>query len=118
MSVYVEVEITKEIWDIVDKLGVSAENYILESVSLRNKQESANPGYIKLAKIAYDTVLQTMLEGEKEHGADEWKEQCVTSHLRHAESHIEHAVSYHSGEDHIAHAMTRCAMIKYLEDKP
>jgi len=75
-----------------------------------------NPDYIKLAKIAYDTVLQAMLEGEREHGPDSWKEQCITCHMRHAEDHIEHAILGYSDENHIAHAMARCAMIKYLEE--
>lgn len=78
-----------------------------------------NPDYEKLAKIAYDTVLQTMQEGEKEHGAGEWKNQSVNSHANHAYFHMDSLADGDTTEDHIAHALTRCAMIKYLEgDKP
>ena len=75
-----------------------------------------NADYVKLAQIAYDTVLQTMIEGEKEHGANGWKDMPVYEHGLHA---TVHTIGYGAGdksEDHIAHAMTRCAMIKYLED--
>jgi hypothetical protein len=74
-----------------------------------------NPDYIKLAKIAYDTVLQTMMEGEKEHGADEWKELSIYEHGIHATQHImDHSMGY-TAEDHIAHCLTRLAMARYLE---
>jgi len=76
-----------------------------------------NPGYIKLAKIAYDTVLQTMIEGEKTHGADEWKQLDTYQHASRAWQHINDYYIDDTSEDHIAHAMTRCAMIKFLEDK-
>ena len=81
-----------------------------------NNECLINPDYLKLAQIAFDTVLQTMVEGEKEHEPDNWKEQCITCHMRHAEDHIEHAILGYSDENHIAHALTRCAMIKYLEE--
>jgi len=78
---------------------------------------SINPDYIKLAQIAYDTILQTMMEGEKVHGADEWKKLSIYEHGIHAAQHImDHSMGY-TAEDHIAHAMTRCAMIKMLEDE-
>jgi hypothetical protein len=80
-----------------------------------------NPDYLKLAQIAYDTVLQTMLEGEKEHGADSWKNVNIDAHIEHALGHLEDYINKASfgiitPEDHIAHTMTRCAMIKYLEE--
>jgi len=76
-----------------------------------------NPDYIKLAKIAYDTVLQTMIEGEKEHGTDGWKDTQTGEHFKHADNHLFLYLKGDSSEDHIAHAMTRCAMIKYLENR-
>ncbi len=82
-----------------------------------NNECLINPIYIKLAQIAYDTVLQTMIEGEKEHGANGWKDMPVYEHGLHA---TVHTIGYGAGdksEDHIAHAMTRCAMIKYLENR-
>ena len=75
-----------------------------------------NPLYAKLAKIAYDTVLRTMQEGEKEHGADEWERTNIPTHGMHLIEHIYNHSQQDASEDHIAHAMTRCAMIKYLED--
>lgn len=79
-----------------------------------------NPDYVKLAQIAYDTVLRTMQEGEKDHGKDEWKKLPVAAHLDHADTHIQfQKIDYalRDKEDHIAHALTRCAMIKYLETR-
>jgi hypothetical protein len=77
--------------------------------------ENTNPEYVRLALLAYDTVLQTMIEGEKEHNVDGWKNVNIPAHGMHVIDHI----YYHSrddvSEDHIAHALTRLAMIKYLE---
>jgi hypothetical protein len=82
-----------------------------------NNECLINPGYIKLAKIAYDTVLQTMIEGEKTHGADEWKGVSTSTHSCYMSIHGSKYCRDDKSEDHIAHAMTRCAMIKFLEDK-
>lgn len=76
-----------------------------------------NADYIKLAQIAYDTVLQTMIEGEKEHGTDGWKKQKIPVHGTHAIDHIYFHSTGRNEEDHIAHCLTRCAMIKYLENR-
>ncbi len=89
-----------------------------EPVIIRNPPYPyINPDYLTLAQIAYDTVLQTMIEGEKEHGADQWKSKSMTYHKRHASEHADDAYVGDSKEDHIAHALTRCAMIKYLETR-
>ena len=80
-------------------------------------QPPINPDYLKLAQIAYDTVLKTMVEGEKEHGADGWKDKQTGEHFKHADNHLFLYLKGDASEDHIAHAMTRCAMIKYLEGK-
>ena len=74
-----------------------------------------NPLYIKLAKIAYDTVLQTMQEGEKEHGAGEWKNQSIDYHKQHALAHAELNYVGDKSEKHTNNGMTRNAMILYLE---
>ena len=74
-----------------------------------------NPDYIKLAQIAYDTVLQTLMEGEKEHGPDSWKSIPSLEHKLHTADHFLKRAQSDIAEDHIAHALTRCAMIKYLE---
>jgi hypothetical protein len=81
-----------------------------------------NPDYEKLGEIAKQAVIQTMIEGEKEHGVDEWKSVSIDDHIDHAFDHIEDygskmALGISTPEDHIAHCMTRCAMIKFLEDE-
>ena len=85
-------------------------------LKLSNKDMAISPLYIKLAQIAYDAVLQTMIEGEKQHGPDEWKDKSILYHKTHALEHAELAYpGYNNDEDHIAHCMARCAMIKFLE---
>ena len=71
-----------------------------------------NPEYIKLAKIAYDTVIATMQEGEKTHPEQGWQ---TADHIDHI---MQHAYLHHNGdtsEDHIGHALMRCAMIKAMQ---
>lgn len=75
-----------------------------------------NPLYTKLAQIAYNTVLQTMMEGEKKHGANGWKEKDVDYHFAHALEHLANWELQENEEDNLAHAITRLTMIKYLED--
>jgi hypothetical protein len=74
-----------------------------------------NPIYHKLAQIAYDTVLQTMVDGEKTHPDDDWQEVDVYQHASRAWLHINDYYIGDTTEEHIAHALTRCAIIKYLE---
>lgn len=81
-----------------------------------------NPEYIKLAQIAYDTVLATMLEGEVTHPGNEWKDVAADDHTQHAADHIENALvameyNWVQSEDHIGHALTRLAMIKAKEQE-
>jgi hypothetical protein len=76
--------------------------------------------YHELAQIAYDTVIQTMLEGEATHPdkpIDGWKHQPIEFHKLHAYQHAELAYTGNGKEDDIAHCLTRCAMIKFLEGK-
>ena len=71
-----------------------------------------DPEYIKLAQIAFDTVLATMLEGEKTHPEQDWQT------ANHIDRIMQHAYKYHNGdtaEDHIGHALTRCAMVKAIQ---
>jgi hypothetical protein len=74
-----------------------------------------NPDYEKLAQIAHDTVLQTMLEGEKDHPADEWKKLTIKDHIDHIMRHTYNYFTGKQGEDDIGHMMARGAMIKYQE---
>jgi hypothetical protein len=74
-----------------------------------------NPIYTKLAQIAYDTVLQTMVDGEKTHPDNDWQDVSIIDHICHAGHHIDDYITKDTSEDHIAHALTRCAIIKYLE---
>ncbi len=82
-----------------------------------HKHREINPEYRRLAQLAYNTVLQTMIEGEKTHSPDGWKNKPICYHKLHASEHADSAYIGDDSEDHIAHAMTCCAMIKYLEDK-
>jgi hypothetical protein len=93
-------------------------NKILDSGKRRQFETGAiNPDYIKLAQLAYDIVLQTMLEGEKQHNPDGWKDIPAWEHLNHTMQHLTASAMRDKTEDHIAHALTRCAMIKYLEQE-
>jgi hypothetical protein len=74
-----------------------------------------NPEYIKLAQIAYDTVLATMQEGETTHPAQEWQEVDINTHLAHEAVHCVKYVEGDTSEDHIGHALTRLALIKALQ---
>jgi hypothetical protein len=74
-----------------------------------------NPLYEKLAQIAYDTVIQTMQEGEKSHPNDDWQNVDIMEHFRHALDHLAAWEIEENDEDHLAHAITRLIMIKYLE---
>ncbi len=76
-----------------------------------------NPDYVKLAQIAYDTVLKVMQEGEKKHGVDGWKDKSIDYHKLRAFHHTNSAIEFNTGDDDIAHALTRCTMIKYLETR-
>ena len=72
--------------------------------------------YTALAQLAYDMVLTTMQGGEQKHGKDGWKDQAIPCHLYHMAIHALHAKYEDTYEDHIAHALTRCAMIRWLEN--
>lgn len=79
------------------------------------KLKDINPLYIELARIAYDTVLHTMLQGEKTHPDNDWQDVSIIDHICHAGHHIDDYITEDTSEDHIAHAITRLAIIKYLE---
>lgn len=74
-----------------------------------------NPLYEKLAQIAYDTVIQTMQEGEKSHPNGDWQNVDIMEHFRHALDHLAAWEIEENDEDHLAHAITRLVMIKFLE---
>lgn len=74
-----------------------------------------NPIYHKLAQIAYGTVLQTMVDGEKTHPDNDWQNVDIMEHFRHALDHLASWELEENDEDHLAHAITRLAIIKYLE---
>jgi len=74
-----------------------------------------NHEYEKLAKIAYDTVLATMLEGEKQHPGNEWQTVDINTHLAHEAMHCVKYVEGDTSENHIAHALTRLAIIKEMQ---
>jgi hypothetical protein len=74
-----------------------------------------NPIYHKLAQLAYGTVLQTMVDGEKTHPDNDWQNVDIMEHFRHAIDHLASWELEENDEDHLAHAITRLAIIKYLE---
>jgi hypothetical protein len=101
-----------ELWDdrcaqVIPNTGVALQDFLGTG--------TMNPIYHKLAQIAYDTVLQTMQEGEQTHPPDEWQEVDIIDHICHASHHENDYIAGDTSEEHIAHALTRCAMIKYLE---
>ena len=80
--------------------------------------KDVNPIYIELAQIAFDEVIQTMLEGEATHPdkpIDGWKDKPIEFHKLHAYKHSELAYTGNGKEDDTGHCLTRCAMIEYLE---
>ncbi len=80
--------------------------------------KDVNPIYIELAQIAFDEVIQTMLEGEATHPdkpIDGWKSVSVEEHLRHIKDHIDKLIAGDKTEDHAGHTSARLAMIEYLD---
>ena len=77
------------------------------------KLKNVNPLYIKLAQIAFDTVLQTMQDGEAKHG-DEWLSKSIDYHKLHALQHAELNYVGDKSDKHTNNGLTRNAMIKYL----
>jgi hypothetical protein len=77
-----------------------------------------NPLYLKLAQIAYDKVIETMLSGEKDHTGNEWINKSAGYHKLHAYQHAESAYIGSSKEDDTGHCLTRCAMAILKEENP
>jgi hypothetical protein len=77
--------------------------------------------YEELGEITKQAVIQTMMEGEATHPDNKWREVDIREHVEHLISHCamtecEIKIKKKYGdEDHITHALTRLAMIKYLE---
>jgi len=96
-------------------------NEILDSSKRRQFETGAiNSDYIKLAQLAYDTVLQTMLEGEKQHSPDGWKDNTIRYHLDHANEHLfnfEYKENIAEALIDLEHCLTRLSMIKFLQNK-
>lgn len=80
------------------------------------KLKDVKPIYIELAQIAFDTVLQTMIEGEQSHPANNWRNISTGVHYHHVFKHLSEWGKGDTSELHLDHAITRLAMIKYLED--
>lgn len=80
------------------------------------KLKDVKPIYIELAQIAFDTVLQTMIDGEAKHG-DEWLSKSIDYHKQHAYQHAELNYVGDKSDKHTNNCLTRNAMILYLEAK-
>ena len=76
-----------------------------------------NPIYEKVGELAKQAIIQTFIEGEKTHPDNDWQDVSIIDHICHAGHHIDNYITKDTSEDHIAHALTRLAMIKYLEAK-
>lgn len=72
--------------------------------------------YTKLAQLAYDTVLQTMVDGEKTHPDNDWQNVDIMEHFRHALDHLASWELEENDEPHLDHAITRLVIIKCLEE--
>lgn len=102
-----------------DDCGNQSVYYVCDQSSCEKYKEykklkDVNPLYIELAQIAFDTVLQTMIDGEKKHG-DEWLNKSIDYHKQHALGHAELNCVGDKSDNHTNNGMTRNAMIKYLE---
>jgi hypothetical protein len=71
--------------------------------------------YIRLAWTAAKCVYRTMWEGERTHRPGGWKSYKPDYHFYHAAGHLESWKMGNRKEDHIAHALTRLAMILEAE---
>ncbi len=70
--------------------------------------------YMKVAQLAYDTVHEVMRQGEAD-GKEGWEERGIESSVAHAFDHCEDFYGAEfSNEEHLRHALTRCAMAYYL----
>lgn len=79
-----------------------------------------NPDYERLGELAKQIVIRTMQEGEQTHPGNEWQTASIQHHTVRMEAHAikacNHRVKFEpENEDDIAHCLTRCAMIKYLQ---
>jgi hypothetical protein len=75
------------------------------------------PEYRDVAKVAYDMVLKTLVEGAKTHSDECGFKLSKKEQLEHAMLHLSGEYEGDTSEDHIAHAMARCALIEYTEGK-
>jgi hypothetical protein len=78
-------------------------------------EDGMNPEYEKLAKLAYDIVIKTMLEGEKAHPRNEELQELELHHVDHAYEHIQKHYKCDETEPHIEHAITRLVIAEAKE---
>lgn len=69
--------------------------------------------YTEVARLAMDTVHEVMRAGEADNKSG-WEECGIHSSLAHAENHLECWEYNQTPEEHLRHALTRCAMAYYL----
>jgi hypothetical protein len=74
-------------------------------------QAPINPEYEKLGEIARQAVIQTLLDGEKTHGADEWEKLSYKEHREHAINHLLDDIAGDKSELHPENALTRLTMM-------
>ena len=97
----------------------SGTSYVCEqSTCEKYKAYKAMSLYEEVGEIAKQTVIRTMMEGEKEHG-DEWLYKSINYHKEHALGHAELNYVGDKSDKHTNNGLTRNAMILYMEaNKP
>jgi len=63
--------------------------------------------------VALAALERVLAEGEARH-RDSWRRQTVQEHVQHALRHLHAYEAGDVGDDHLAHALTRCAMATQL----
>ncbi len=64
---------------------------------------------------ALAAVAAAMVEGEKNHGSDDWRNRPPSFHIQRARAHLDALDAGDRTEDHLAHAATRLLMVLELE---
>ena len=67
-------------------------------------------------KRAFETVLEVMRQGERNHLPDEWKAYPPEYHIERAINHLHEWQAGDTREDHLSHAATRLLLALTLRD--
>jgi hypothetical protein len=67
-------------------------------------------------KQAFETVVEVMQMGERNHDPDQWKSYPPDFHIARAAAHWQQWLSGDQSEDHLSHACTRLMIALTLRD--